>query len=113
MATLNVTTVSRAGVNLTTAAQAADTGGADKWTGTGKEFLFISNGSGSSYTATFPIQAQTDGQTVPSRTVVIPAGDSALIGPFPPQLYNDGTKCVNVQHSATTSIKVLPLLLGN
>lgn len=113
MATLTVTTIGRPGIDLTATAVAADGGGSDKFPNTGKEFLYISNGSGSSYTASFPIQAPTDGQTVPPKTVTIAAGHAALIGPFPPGLYNDAQKNVVVNHSAETTIKVLALILGN
>jgi hypothetical protein len=113
MGQLNVTVVGRSGDDITSGAVAADVGGSDKWQNTGKEFLLLLNGSGSSYTATFPIAKPVDGQTVPARTVTVAAGHYELVGPFPPNLYNDAQGNATVQHSATTTIKLLPLIIGN
>lgn len=113
MADLTVHSTVRTGTDPASASAAADVGGTDKFLNTGEELLLITNGSGSSYTATFPAFNAPDGLSVSARTVTIPAGHAKLIGPFPGTVYNDPQKKVNIQHSATTSISLLAFKKGS
>lgn len=114
MATLTVQTVGRAGLSLATADVPAAAGG-DKFanTGTEKEFLYAKNGSGSSITITFAYVSTADGQLITARTVVVGAGDAALIGPFPSQYFNDASGFVNFTYSDVTTLTVAAIKIGN
>jgi len=103
MATLTVETITRAG--LVPSLVAAGAGG-DKFPNTTRrEFLIVKNGDGSPTTVTLDIQATVDSQAVVDRTVVVAAGDEALIGPFDGR-YEDTDGNVNVSYSNITSITV-------
>ncbi len=106
---------SRAGSVVATAGQAANASKTDVWVGTGKELLIVNNAAGSPITVTlnFGPGATIDGQTPTSRTVSVAAGATTIIGPFPPNLYNDATGNVSVTYSAVTSVTVLVVYVGN
>lgn len=99
------TTLSRAGVQIDNGA-AADVAG-DSFANTGVEYLVVENASAGPVTATFAVQAQIDGLPVSAgKQVVVPAGATFIIGPFPKQFYNDGNGRVNVTYSAVTTVSV-------
>lgn len=102
MATLTPTALSRAGVDM--AGVAADAAG-DEWANTGKEFVEVKNGSGSSITVTNDIKATVDGAAVTDPTVTIAAGATKMIGPYPTGAYNDPTTGrARIAYSAVTSV---------
>lgn len=72
----------------------------------GKEFLHIKNGAVSSITVTIETPGTVDGQAVADRTVTIGAGAEKMIGPFPPQTYNQDSGEVYVDYSAITTVTV-------
>lgn len=106
MAVLTPTTVTRAGVNL--AGVAADVAG-DEWANTGAEFVVVHNGSAGAITVTKDVLATVDGAAAVDPTVSVPAGESHILGPFPPGWYNDANNRAKVTCSAvaTVTIKVL------
>jgi hypothetical protein len=113
-ATITPIVTSRSGSDFTSASQAANPT-ADLWAGTGKEWLVVNNGSGSSITVTLAYSATggvIDGQTLPNRTVTVAAGHTEIIGPFPTGLYNDASGNVSVSYSAVTTVKVAVYQLG-
>jgi len=103
--TLTPTTLSRAGYDHTTNAVSAASGG-NNWANTGNEVLVVTNGSGSTIAVTETTPALTDGQAVTAKTVSVLAGKTAMIGPFPPSVYNDGSNLAGVTYSAVTSVTV-------
>ena len=107
MATLTVTTVTRAGVDV--AGVAADALG-DEWPNTGQEFIEIKNGGGAGITATLDIKSTVDGAAVTDPTVSIGAGATKIIGPFPTGIYNDSsTGRAKVTYSGVTSVTIKAL----
>lgn len=112
MAVLTVTSVGRAGTNLTTLATAA-AGGGDSFANTGSEYLYIANGAGSSITLTLVMQATTDGQAITNKTVTVTNAERMLVGPFPTALYNDANSRMNVTYSSATTITVAALKFPN
>jgi hypothetical protein len=116
MATLVPVATTRTLMDLDALAVAVDVGGSDKWINTGRELAYVSNGSGSPLvvTETLASTALVDGLAPAARTISIPAGHHAIIGPFPPGTYNnpsDGT--ASLGWGATTTIKVLIFYPGN
>lgn len=106
MAVLTVQTVTRAGLVVEDSGSAA-AGGGDSFANDGTVMLIVKNGGGSSITVTLDIQATTDGQAVTDKTVSVTNGKTALIGPFPTAIYNDGNGRTNVTYSGVTSITVM------
>jgi hypothetical protein len=94
MATLTVTPATRGtnGVNL---AGVAAAGGGDVFPNTGAEVLVIKNGGGSGITLTvatpITMDAPAGGLAVADLTASIGAGETRMVGPFPPGIYNDGS----------------------
>lgn len=110
MATLTVADLVRAGLNdLDANANAATPAASDKWVSTGKEFLYVYNGNGSTLTVTLTggVGLTVDGLTPTNRTVVITTLKKALIGPFPKKWYDDANGFMNIACDITASVKVL------
>jgi hypothetical protein len=47
-----------------------------------------------------------DGLAIAERTVVVTAGESRKIGPFPPNIYNQSDGMVYLDYSAVTDVTV-------
>jgi len=116
MATLTVTTINHAtGVlDLVASATAADAALSDKWTGTGKEMLFVNNAGGSPcvVTETYGVGGTVDGVALVSRTKSVASGKSAILGPYPTGLFNDANSFMNVSYNQVATVKVLPFVIG-
>lgn len=110
MAVLTVSSVDRDGLDHLAALVAADAGG-DEWVNTGKEFLLVVNDHATiSRTVTLDIVRTVDGQSVTDRTVVIPALESKLIGPFPTSDYNAaGNAKISYDDSADVTVGVFKI----
>lgn len=107
MALLTTQLVNRnAGVQLVTVSATAGAG--DTWANaTGREVLYINNASGSSITATVAIPFQVDGVSISTgKQFTIPAGQTKLLGPFPPGIYTDVNGFATVTYSAVTTVSV-------
>ena len=100
---LTPTQITRAGIAGTLASANVD---GNYFANTGKEYLEVVNGSGSSITVTAAGYA--DSQTVASfRQWTVGAGARQLIGPFPSTPYSDpSTGRVNITYSAVTTVTV-------
>ncbi len=102
MAVITAQAISRLGISQTlTAVNSSDTFQND-----GRMYLRVKNASGSPITVTVSLPNTVDGITVTGRAVSVAAttGDS-LIGPFPPEIYNDpSTGLVTVTYSSTTTV---------
>lgn len=103
MATLTVVDTDADGLTIVGAAAA---GGGDEFLNTGNELLLVTNGGGASRDVTLATPATLDGMAIASRVVAVPAGESRLIGPLKPNVYNDGDGMVQVTYSAVTSVTV-------
>lgn len=109
MATLTVVDIARTGVDV---AGVTPGGSGDEWANTGKEFIEVKNGSGSSITVTLDIKSTVDSAAVTDPTVSIAAGITKAIGPFPTGIYNDSsTGRAKATCSATTDITIKALKL--
>lgn len=105
MATLTPVSPARAPNEL--AGQAASAGG-DQWANSGKELLVVehTNGAGSEVTLTVTTVVTIDGEAVADKEIAIPAGTRHLLGPFPPNIYNDGEGNASVACDDETDIEV-------
>jgi hypothetical protein len=101
------TTVARTTTNLTgidLATQAADMVNGMQFQNNGNQSLFVDNLGISSISVTIdfaPDRFNRDG----SKVVAVPAGEQKFIGPFIPELYNQGGY-VHVDFSDDTSVTV-------
>ena len=113
MATLTAADIARTGVDV---AGVTPGGSGDEWANTGKEFIEVKNGSGSSITVTLDIKSTVDGAAVTDPSFTVAAGVTKAAGPFPTGIYNDSsTGRAKATCSATTdvTIKVLKLTPSN
>lgn len=116
MATLAAATVvKRNGLKVSGALTAAST--SDKFANTGKQYLLVNNGAVGAKVLTFNtpiVKSDNAGDlTVANPTVSVPAGESWLIGPFKPSLYNDSTSYVTVTVGDATSLSYKVLQFDN
>ncbi len=109
MATLTVQTISRAGITPTWNNAAA---GGDAFANDGKTQVIVRNNHVSaSRTVTFVTQATVDGQAVSDRTVTVTAAnDFGVVGPFPPEIYNDANGLLQMTHSDSAADIQLAIL---
>ncbi|HQQ81940.1 MAG TPA: hypothetical protein PK059_02065 [Cyclobacteriaceae bacterium] len=83
----------------------------------GRTFLWVSNQGGSTDTITIPVQnaTQYSASGVPltpsAITVAVATTERRLIGPISPSVYNDSGGNITIQHSFTTSVKILALAI--
>lgn len=73
----------------------------------GRTFLHVKNGGGSSITVTIDTPITVDGVlAVGNLAVGVTNGQERIIGPFPPNIYNQTDGKVYVDWSAVTSVTV-------
>lgn len=101
MAVLTVNTISRTGTLEALVAAAA---GGDLLPNTGKEWIEVANGGGSSINVT--ITGYSDGVAVSTQVIAVTNATRKKIGPFPPQPYNNSSNQVAIAYSAVTSVTV-------
>lgn len=90
---------------------AASVGG-DSWEPTSTTFLFVENGGGSSITVTVHTTATAFGQPIQDVVVAVPAGQSAMIGPFEPgEVAQPATGEGSIAYSGVTSVTVAAIEL--
>lgn len=109
MALYSLQDIARTGLAPTYAAVAAS----DTFQNNGAVLLHIKNTGGSPSNVTVTVATQVDGQVATPRVVSIPAttGDK-MIGPFPPELYNDpNTGLCTVNYSVTASVTAAAIRL--
>lgn len=109
MATLAVTQISKAGLELALTAAA---GGGDAFANDGQTMFVANNGSGGDITVTLVTQATADGLAIADRTFVVTAGDIEVIADLDPAIYNDSNGRVQVTYSGVTSLTVNPFRLN-
>lgn len=108
MAALTVQTLKRTSNGVDLAGAAASAGG-DTFPTTGREFIVVENGGGSSITVTVATTVTVDGLAVTDLTAVVAAGEKRAIGPFPPATYAADQQPggnVALSYSSTTSVTV-------
>lgn len=107
MATLPAATqVTRAGLTVS-GARVTASASSDKFANNGKQMLLVRNGDTGAHVLTFPTPStveavKVDGLTIQDPTVSVAAGESKLIGPFKPSLFNDTNGFVTVNSDIVT-----------
>jgi archaellum component FlaG (FlaF/FlaG flagellin family) len=98
---------------LAPAYTAADNANGETCPNDGNLFLHVKNTGGGACTVSVAIPGLIDGQTVPSKTVVVPitTGDR-MIGPFPTGQYNDSSGNIGVSYSTGTGVTAAYIHLG-
>ena len=88
MAEITVQVADRAGATLAYTTVAATTAAAPDWfVNTGREVLHVQE-LGSGGTLALVRTGQVDGQTPADRAIVVAAGQTVIVGPFPTQWYS-------------------------
>lgn len=105
MAVQTIHTINHPGVDISAGAVAADVAG-DSWANSGNQMAAIINGGIGSVTVTLPYQIQFDGGTPTNKTLAIPAGHTAIVGPFSPAYYNDTNGRANITYSGVSSVSI-------
>jgi hypothetical protein len=103
MATLTAIAAARTGVTLSPVAAA---GGGDQFLNTGREVLYVKNGSGGSITLTLAPAGTPNGLALATYTVTIAAGAERIIGPFDTSLFNNASGMVTITYSGVTTLTV-------
>lgn len=89
----------------------AASGGGDTIPVSANGALLVRNGDASQKTVTIVVPGEQYGQARPDIPVVVAAGATALIGPFPFDLADPVTRLVNVTYSAVTSVTVAAITI--
>ncbi len=102
-ATLPAATVmARTGI-LVSGALPTSSASSDKFANNGKQYLLVRNGDSGTHVLTFTSPATVDGLDVTDPTVSISAGQTKLIGPFKPSVFNDSDGYVTVASDVITA----------
>jgi hypothetical protein len=72
----------------------------------GKEYIYVKNGGGSSINVTIQTPGTVDGQAVADRVVAVANGAEKMIGPFPPGSYSQPDGSTYIDFSAVTSVTI-------
>lgn len=92
------------------AATASDHANGMQFVNNGATWLEVVSSDGGSQTIGFILgtgaSSLVDGLTLPEKIITIPAGATRLIGPFPPQLYNQAGSLVFVDPSIITTLAI-------
>lgn len=105
MATLAPTNIDRVGNNITSPAAAA--AGGDAFDNSGVEFVYLKNEHATvARTVTFDVQGTVDGQAITDKAINVPALSGILVGPFPPEIYNNSSGQVAMTYSTEADLKV-------
>jgi hypothetical protein len=108
MAELTVQNVTRAGLEPSYDSAAS---GGDEFDNDGKTFLHVVNTT-TACVVTIDIAKTVDGQAVTDPTVTVPENEDRMIGPFPPNIYNDADGHVNVSYDDESNVTVAALRLS-
>ena len=96
--------IARTGLETTYAAVSGSNG--NQFQNDGRMFLLVKNGAGA------PITVYVDARaTINDLEIVVTNGESRMIGPFPPNLYNDANRRVQITYSSGTSVTAAVLRL--
>lgn len=90
----------------TVVADNADSVNGNSFPFTGRDYLLIENTDVAARTASVLIARTVDGQTVPAKTIPIPASGKKLAGPFPDIYQQDADGLVYVDWDAATGLKI-------
>lgn len=112
MATLTVNDIVKTGFREDNALVAAAAGG-DEFANTGREFLMVANADASATTVTAAATGSAHGQDLEDEAISVPAGQTFVIGPFPPLAFNDSNQKVQLTYSKVTSLTVGVFKLPN
>lgn len=101
MATLVVENIVRAGVEPTYNV-AADP---DEFLNSGQILIHVKNGA-TDVTVTIVSQVTVDNLAVADLTVLVPANEDRMIGPFPTDWYNDSNGKVQLQYTNVVNVTI-------
>lgn len=106
MARTNVptTNVLRAGALMTATAVSVTAANGAKFRNTGREWICITNASGSSSTITATTPKTVDGLAVADKTWTVATGTSLHLPPFPSDTYNNADDQVYLDTTQTVSM---------
>lgn len=90
---------------LTPSFTAASVGG-DTFLNDGKVLAHVQNGSAASITVTAVARKKCSHGFLHDEMPVVPAGATRIIGPFPPERFNDQNGKVTLNYSAAASVQV-------
>jgi len=105
---MNHQQIVRTGLEQTYAAAHAD---GNKFSNDGRMFLHVKNGAGAPITVTIQTPGQVDGLAIADQVVTVTNGEERMIGPFPPNIYNQDDRMVYVDYSSVTSVTAAVLRL--
>jgi hypothetical protein len=106
--TLTVGDVARTGLNLTGAKTVVDAANTYYFANDGRTALFVDNVTGDTCVVTITVPTlMVDGLAVANRTVSIVTAKIYLIGPFPPNWYNNGSGQVKVTFDKAVEISAV------
>lgn len=77
----------------------------------GQVFLHIKNGGASPINVTVQVPTQVDGMAITARVVAVANASEKMIGPFPPNLFNQSDGSLYVDYSAVTTVTVAAVRL--
>jgi hypothetical protein len=103
MSELTVQKVVLAGLEPSYGAAAA---GGDEFVNSGRSFIHVKNGGGSSIDVTVDSQTPCSQGYDHNAVVAVPAAGERMIGPFPKDRFNDANGKAQITYSGVTSVTI-------
>jgi len=107
MATLTLQQIVQAGLEPTY--QAADSGGELIPNSDGRSLLHIKNSGAATRTVTFTSTKVVNGLALADQAVSVPAGEDRIVGPFPQDVFNNGSSQVAVSYDNEADLTIAAL----
>jgi hypothetical protein len=89
--------IKRTGTEVTYDAIDSDWG--NQFQNDGRMFIHVVNATGHDATVTIETPNTVDGLAIADRAVVVTSAEERMIGPFPPNIYNDSDRLVQVSYT--------------
>ena len=103
MATLTAAVAAKTGTVL---APVSANGGGDQFLNTGREVIYVKNGSGGSITLTLAPAGTPGGLALATIAIAIAAGVEKIIGPLDTGLFNNASGMVTMTYSGVSSLTI-------
>jgi hypothetical protein len=90
--------------------EAIDDANGNQFQNDGRMFVHVVNATGDDGTVTIDTPNTVDGLPIGNRDVVVTDGEERMIGPFPPNLYNDANRRVQLTYTVAGAGMTIALL---
>lgn len=90
--------------------EAVDSANGNQFQNDGRMFLHVVNATGDNAVVAIATPNTVDGLAIADRSVTVTDAEERMIGPFPPNIYNDGNRLVQISYTVVGAGATVALL---